>query len=853
LEQHFVDYHKGLDWQQIENILDLAETTVADDRQTCPFCYSVGPFDKGFYNHMAFHQEQLATFAVPRNFASNEEASSRRAEGFRSAASLRSVALDFSNSDGSIRSAGPSRMATLDSLDRGDSSFDGLDGVKNVNKLLLYAARIGDEAAVRLLLEEGAELESKVDGNWTPLVQAVRNGHEAVVSLLLEKGAERESKDKYDRTPLAWAAMNGHEAVVKLLLEKGAELESKDDDGLTPLACATLNGHEAIVSLLLEKGAERESKDRYDRTPLAWAAMNGHEAVVKLLLEKGAELESKDDDGLTPLAGAAMNGHEAVVKLLLEKEAELESKDDDGLTPLAGAAKNGHEAVVRQLLATDSVDVNSKDKTTQSEGSVTALYRASCAGHANIARMLLDGDADINAQGGIYGSPLQAASFRGHEEVVQMLLDYGADVHAQGGNYGTALYVASFGGHEKVAHMLLDRGADVNDRGGEYESALQAASFGGHGKVVKMLLDRGADVNAHGGLYGSALQAASAGAHEKVVRMLLDRGADVNSQGGEYGNPLGAASSGGHENIVQMLLDHGANVEAQGGEDGSVLQATTVGLGIAGATRLCQQLLSDLNSIKNSPKNIEPLTANARSLNLALTSVQSIHDSVWPCLGPSFFEDAKSIITECTTACARINRIIQRWTYRSDDDSRTWVDNSQTGFFEQTQIDLMNQEIHTYGTKVMRVASIVTLYESLRSPMLGSAKRILTQISFLSLKSVQQAPSTAEIRTRIESETGELVTHLQAAEIESVEIKRRISCLKAKSTEQEVKQQDTLEELEERQETLKISRKLLKTPPSVFQEAVNRAKSPTGSHVFGTDHTGVQIGTNTAPFDFKPK
>jgi ankyrin repeat protein len=49
-------------------------------------------------------------------------------------------------------------------------------------------------------------------------------GHEAVVKLLLEKGAELETKDNYrGRTPLSWAAEKGHEAVVKLLLEKGAK------------------------------------------------------------------------------------------------------------------------------------------------------------------------------------------------------------------------------------------------------------------------------------------------------------------------------------------------------------------------------------------------------------------------------------------------------------------------------------------------------------------------------------------------------------------------------------------------------------------------------------------------------
>ena len=63
----------------------------------------------------------------------------------------------------------------------------------------------------------------------TPLWWAAEKGHEAVVKLLLEKGADVESRyAEYDRTPLSRAAENGHEAVVKLLLEKGADVESKN-------------------------------------------------------------------------------------------------------------------------------------------------------------------------------------------------------------------------------------------------------------------------------------------------------------------------------------------------------------------------------------------------------------------------------------------------------------------------------------------------------------------------------------------------------------------------------------------------------------------------------------------------
>ena len=53
-------------------------------------------------------------------------------------------------------------------------------------------------------------------------------GDEAVVKLLLEKGADLDSKDNNGRTPLSWAARNGHDALVKLLFEEGADLDPKD-------------------------------------------------------------------------------------------------------------------------------------------------------------------------------------------------------------------------------------------------------------------------------------------------------------------------------------------------------------------------------------------------------------------------------------------------------------------------------------------------------------------------------------------------------------------------------------------------------------------------------------------------
>jgi hypothetical protein len=60
------------------------------------------------------------------------------------------------------------------------------------------------------------------------------------------------------------------------------------------------------------------------------------------------------------------------------------------------------------------------------ESVATPLYYTALLGLSTIAKLLLDKDANVNAQGGDYGNALQAASVRGHEQVVKMLLDAGA-------------------------------------------------------------------------------------------------------------------------------------------------------------------------------------------------------------------------------------------------------------------------------------------------------------------------------------------------------------------------------------------------------------------------------------------
>jgi len=148
-----------------------------------------------------------------------------------------------------------------------------------------------------------------------------------------------------------------------------------------------------------------------------------------------------------------------------------------------------------------------------------ALQRAACQGHEGIVKLLLENGADVNAQGGFYGSTLQGAACQGHEGIVKLLLENGADVNAQGGNYGNALQAAASGAHLPLNSQWDEQGRCIG------VTVRHTAACGNLERIVKLLLEKGAHVNAPGGVHGNALQAAVSKDHEDVAKLLKESGA----------------------------------------------------------------------------------------------------------------------------------------------------------------------------------------------------------------------------------------------------------------------------------------------------------------------------------------
>lgn len=111
----------------------------------------------------------------------------------------------------------------------------------------------------RIVNVEGRLEEGGWFGFQSPLGHAAHAGNTSIVALLLDEGADINSRDcdELASTPLCNAARGGHLDTVKLLVERGAniKLTTETADESTALWCAASNGHTAIARCLLEAGA----------------------------------------------------------------------------------------------------------------------------------------------------------------------------------------------------------------------------------------------------------------------------------------------------------------------------------------------------------------------------------------------------------------------------------------------------------------------------------------------------------------------------------------------------------------------------------------------------------------------
>jgi ankyrin repeat protein len=84
-----------------------------------------------------------------------------------------------------------------------------------------------------------------------------------------------------------------------------------------------------------------------------------------------------------------------------------------------------------------------------------AFYRACRNGHTEVASLLLERGADVNAKGVFGGTGLHWSAINGHRQTVEFLLLHGADLTLRDAKFdATPEGWAAEGGHDEIRELL---------------------------------------------------------------------------------------------------------------------------------------------------------------------------------------------------------------------------------------------------------------------------------------------------------------------------------------------------------------------------------------------------------------
>ncbi len=390
------------------------------------------------------------------------------------------------------------------------------DTATDADARLLAAARDGDAAVVRSLLEEGADVNAARGDGLTALHLAAEGGHPEVAAALLDAGAPVEAGTRIgSHTPLHVAARGGHTAVVLSLLEAGADPNAATtSSGVSPLhlAAGAIGGGPAVAALL-DHGADPDARaGSAGQTPLIFAAAANRAAAVTALLAAGAD------------PGLATEAVDVLPAVALDREANRRFREAIGaprqipgpfgprVDPNAAWSRDpspadvqaavraqrdflrsGHDVgeVSPHALARvgpdypggpDVVRPPYREVLVGRTGAMTALLHAAREGHVEAASALLDGGADINQVSADGTSPLLMATLNGQFDLALVLIERGADPDLAASTDGlTPLFAALQTQWAPKSNYPQPRAQDLQDSG--------------HMEVLRALLGAGADPN----------------------------------------------------------------------------------------------------------------------------------------------------------------------------------------------------------------------------------------------------------------------------------------------------------------------------------------------------------------------
>eukprot|EP00756_Hemistasia_phaeocysticola_P056684 Hpha_TRINITY_DN3308_c0_g1::TRINITY_DN3308_c0_g1_i1::g.172262::m.172262/K21440/ANKRD50; ankyrin repeat domain-containing protein 50 len=353
-----------------------------------------------------------------------------------------------------------------------------------------------------------------------------------------------------------------HDGTIAVLLSKGACADS--------LPARQLTADIALVACVLkwpiiEKVITALGDSFWEQGTAGWtvlhaAAANNRKDLLsedRLLAPGKVSINTADEDGQTPCHIAAFHGHSDVIRALIKIGCDVNRQDNRDRTPCWLAADGGHSDALSVLIDEGKADVNKEAvKGGWLVPGTTPLYTAALRGHADVIRILLKGQADVNKAKQDGRTPVCSAAQRGNSHALRVLITEGhADVNMAKNDGATPCFKAAQRGHSDALRILIAEGrADVNKSKNDGRTPCFIAVQNGHYNCLRILIAEGnADPNKATNDGATPCYVAAEMGQFDCLRVLIAEGhADVKKP--KQGvSPVEIARQNGHTEVLKLL------------------------------------------------------------------------------------------------------------------------------------------------------------------------------------------------------------------------------------------------------------------------------------------------------------
>ncbi|MBP5698450.1 MAG: ankyrin repeat domain-containing protein, partial [Alphaproteobacteria bacterium] len=424
---------------------------------------------------------------------------------------------------------------------------------ENGQTMLLYLiSRYTNAAAVKLLIDNGADLQTHCTPRFEALfIAAINNPSATIIETLIEGGANIVEQDYEKNTALILAAtFNSSPNVIDTLIDYGIKVDTTNQYGYNALILAAYeNKNLSVLRALIDNNADVNATDQEGHTALMAAAIRKRDDVMKYLISRGADYKARDKNGISvldyynqrvylnmpdyikPEEPASPSKHlSEEFKFITQKHqyynqalfdalksptpledlddafknlAAADSLNEDGCSLLLAAVQNNNNLEVLKYLINAKTDPNATCYNGRNALMFLASIQTSEADTPEQIKKieyLLANGLDINATDE-YGNTalMYAVGNQADPEVIQTLLKANADVNLENQDKNTALWITlQQQSDPETLKLLLEYGANPNQKDSRGESPIwyQLHNKGESKEAMTIaLLRAGADIN----------------------------------------------------------------------------------------------------------------------------------------------------------------------------------------------------------------------------------------------------------------------------------------------------------------------------------------------------------------------